>query len=181
MGGCIVTLTYVSTIYLRFTPPLFSLIPPPSLDKSRVFLYMITKYIYHICLPSPSVFILPWLVPTLNRTCFTGPILSFCTSFLKCILIIQGVSPWYFRHMSISCFNQINPPITFSLSTCSPIIQQFTAYLLTQMQCISILFIFYHSLFPLPPPYSLYRQTTNIIMFVLSLYVCIGMYIYIFV
>jgi hypothetical protein len=113
-----------------------------------LFSYIYAKYIYHIHLPSPSLF---WLVPSLGQD-FVSP---FCPVLFK---VCIGSSKGFYLSISHTLyFSHINPLYYFSLLLCFPINWQFTMYFVI---CRCKVFRYYSLsiLFPLLPPSSHLRQ-----------------------
>jgi hypothetical protein len=115
-----VKFTYVHMIYLEWTHPLHcSLSSPlsPSYNNFTGFIvlfpYMDTKYIQHICLPSPSPFPPPsqCLHPSV-----TGAVLPSCLSFFMYMLIVQGSCALVFHTCIYHTLIILNPYITNSFS-----------------------------------------------------------------
>jgi hypothetical protein len=73
---------------------------------------MNTKYIQHICSPSPSSYALPILTDTHP---WTGPVLLSCPSLFNCILRAQGGGCHGISDLYTLYFNQISPLLILSL------------------------------------------------------------------
>jgi hypothetical protein len=105
------------------------------------------------------------------------PILPSCLHFFK--VYIDGPKGFHLgtSGLYILCFNQIIPPLlTLSLLPCPPSVNSMQyrvlCYVHIRIGCFNIFRSFTVS-FPLPPPVARSDRLTNIILFSLSLYVCV--------
>jgi hypothetical protein len=124
-------------ILVRFAPPSSSLIPSlPFLWKIStafilIFLYLGTKYIHHIHIPSFFIPIALPLVPPPGKVLFFPPALHFF--LIKCMLIVQEGYSLVHQDCIYHAFIKLtpSPPLfTHPLSPYSPNIQHLT------IQCI---------------------------------------------
>jgi hypothetical protein len=127
---------------------------------------MDTKYIHHIHPHSPF----PCAHPSPTGTCPQKRfIFPSCFSFLfffliTCILVIPGVSPWYFRSI-YHAFIKLTPSpplLTHSQSPCSPNVQQLSVQCIVLYSHIDGLFqgfSFSNIFFLSPTSHSPLRQT----------------------
>jgi hypothetical protein len=138
------------------------------------------KYNHHIFPILPFLFTFP-LVPNPTQDLLDFPVLHF----FKCILIVQGGFHFGISHMYMYCsLIRLTTYITYSLSSFFILLfnsfQSISLYYLhAQMQCISVLFTLYHSLYLSCLPIVLSDRLIHEIMF--SLAVCLSLYVYVYV
>jgi hypothetical protein len=140
-------------------------------------IYIHTHKVDWPCSPSFNLSI-HFLPPTSTHS-LKGPVLYFCPSLFKCIFIIQRGIAMLFPQW-IYCALISSPLYYSSLSfPPTPIIQQLSVHFImpfpTQIQCISMLFTVYHSLFySLHPLFSLNSPTIKNV----CVCVCIWLHLY---